>query len=191
MKKETTPVGDPLVPKEVFFTDGLGKHVTRLQSFELALRDAGIEIFNLVRVSSIFPPHCKVISKNQGLKKLQAGQIVHCVLAESSTNEPSRMVGAGIGLAVPTAGDQYGYISEHHDFGVTEPRLRDLVEDMAATMLATTLGIEFDSSTDYDERKEIYHMSGKIIRTRSCVQTAEGDKKGLWTTVVAAAVFVT
>ncbi|MCC7086558.1 MAG: arginine decarboxylase, pyruvoyl-dependent [Pirellulales bacterium] len=184
-------MGEPLVPKEVFFTDGLGKHVTRLQSFELALRDAGIEIFNLVRVSSIFPPHCKVISKNQGLKKLQPGQIVHCVLAEASTNEPSRMVGAGIGLAVPTAGDQYGYISEHHDFGITEPRLRDLVEDMAATMLATTLGIEFDSDIDYDARKEIYHMSGKIIRTRSCVQTAEGDKKGLWTTVVAAAVFIT
>jgi arginine decarboxylase len=183
-------LGEPLVPREVFFTKGIGKHNTRLQSFELALRDAGIEIFNLVRVSSIFPPHCKVVSKKQGLPKLQPGQIAYCVLAEASTNEPSRMVGAGIGLAVPSAGEQYGYISEHHDFGITEPRLRDLVEDMAATMLATTLGIEFDPETAYDYRKEIYHMSGKIIQTRACVQTAEGDKKGLWTTVVASAVFV-
>ena len=74
------------------------------------------------------------------------------------------MVGAGIGLAVPAQGEQYGYISEHHDFGITEARMRDLVEDMAATMLATTLGIEFDPETAYDKRKEIYHMSGKIIK---------------------------
>jgi arginine decarboxylase len=183
-------MGEVFVPKAVFFTKGSGKHRTKLQSFELALRDADIEVFNLVRVSSIFPPHCKVIPRTRGLTKLQPGQIAHVVLAEASTNEPSRMVGAGIGLAVPAQGEQYGYISEHHDFGITEARLRDLVEDMAATMLATTLGIEFDPETAYDKRKETYHMSGKIVQTRACVQTAEGDKDGLWTTVVAAAVFV-
>ena len=183
-------MSEPFVPKEVFFTDGVGNLRTRLESFELALRDADIEVFYLVRVSSIFPPHCKVVSRTRGLPKLQPGQIVHVVLAEASTNEPSRMVGAGIGLAVPAKGEQYGYISEHHDYGITEPKMRDLVEDMAATMLATTLGIEFDPETAYDKRKEIYHMSGKIINTRACVQTAEGDKDGLWTTVIAAAVFV-
>jgi arginine decarboxylase len=183
-------MGEVFVPKAVFFTKGAGKHRTKLQSFELALRDADIEVFNLVRVSSIFPPHCKVISRSRGMAQLKPGQITHVVLAEASTNEPSRMVGAGIGLAVPAQGEQYGYISEHHDFGITEPRLRDLVEDMAATMLATTLGIEFDPETAYDKRKETYHMSGKIVQTRACVQTAEGDKDGLWTTVVAAAVFV-
>lgn len=183
-------MSEPLVPKECFFSKGVGKHQTRLQSFELALRAAGIEICNLVRVSSIFPPYCKVISKNQGLLRLQPGQITHVVLVEASTNEPSRLVGAGIGLAVPAQGHQYGYISEHHGYGISEPHLRDLVEDMAATMLATTLGVEFDPETDYDERKEIYHMSGKIVHTRACVQTAEGDKDGLWTTVAAAAVFL-
>ena len=95
-----------------------------------------------------------------------------------------------IGLALPAAGHQYGYISEHHGYGMIEQRMRDFVEDMAATMLATTLGIEFDPETAYDQRKEIYHMSGKIIKTRACAQTAEGDKSGLWTTVIAAAVFL-
>jgi arginine decarboxylase len=180
----------PIVPREVFFTKGVGKHKNRLQSFELALRDAGIEKYNLVRVSSIFPPRCKVISKTRGIEKLQPGEIVYVVLAEASTDEPSRLVGAGIGLALPAEGHRYGYISEHHCFGMTEARMADLVEDMAATMLATTLGIEFDPETDYDERKEIYHMSGKIVQTRACCQTAEGDKTGLWTTVLAAAVFV-
>jgi len=179
-----------LVPKEAFFTKGVGHHRNRLQSFELALRAAGIEICNLVKVSSIFPPGCKVISKNQGIKQLKPGQITYCVLAEAATNEPSRLVGAGIGLAVPADGQQYGYIAEHHGFGMKERILGDLVEDMAATMLATTLGIEFNPETAYDERKEIYHMSGKIIRTRACVQTAEGQKEGLWTTALAAAVFI-
>jgi len=180
----------PLVPKEAFFTKGVGTHQNRLQSFELALRSAGIEICNLVRVSSIFPPHCKVIARGRGLARLQPGQIVHVVLAEASTCEPSRLVGAGVGLAVPANGEQYGYISEHHGYGMTKSCLGDLVEDIAATMLATTLGIEFDPETAYDQRKEIYHMSGKIVRTQACVQTARGNKQGLWTTVAAAAVFL-
>ena len=181
---------EPLIPREAFFTKGVGKHRNRLQSFELALRAAGIQACNLVKVSSILPPQCKLISKNQGVSKLQPGQITYCVLAEAATDEPSRLAGAGVGLAVPANGDQYGYIAEHHGYGMAEPRLADFVEDMAATMLATTLGIEFDPETAYDKRKEIYHMSGKIVRTRACVQTAEGDKNGLWTTVVAAAVFL-
>ena len=180
----------PLVPKEAFFTKGVGTHQNRLQSFELALRAAGIEVCNLVRVSSIFPPHCKVISKNRGLPKLQPGQITHVVLAEASTNEPSRLLGAGVGLAVPANGAQYGYISEHHGYGISKENLGDLVEDMAATMLATTLGIEFDPETAYDQRKETYHMSGKIVRTQACVQIARGDAHGRWTTVVSAAVFL-
>jgi len=179
-----------ITPHEVFFTKGVGKHRNRLQSFELALRKAGIEKCNLVRVSSILPPKCRILPRSRGLEKLDPGQITFVVLAEAATNEPSRMVGAGVGLAQPASGQQYGYISEHHGFGMTEKRLADMVEDMAATMLATTLGIEFDPETAYDDRKEIYRMSGKIVRSRPCVQTAEGDKDGLWTTVVAAAVFL-
>ncbi|KPK79508.1 MAG: pyruvoyl-dependent arginine decarboxylase [Phycisphaerae bacterium SM23_33] len=180
----------PIVPKRVLFTKGVGKHRTRLQSFELALRHAGIEKCNLVRVSSIFPPACKIVPRNRGLAQLHAGQITFCVLAEASSNEPSRLVGAGIGLAVPADGSHYGYISEHHGFGMTQQRLSDFVEDMAATMLATTLGISFDPDTAYDERREVYKMSGKIVRTQATVQTAEGDKNGLWTTVIAVAVFL-
>jgi arginine decarboxylase len=180
----------PLVAREIFFTKGVGRHQNRLQSFELALREAGIEKCNLVRVSSILPPGCRVISKNQGLKRIKPGQITFVVLAEASTNEPSRLVGAGLGLAVPARGEQYGYISEHHGYGMRRRKLGDFVEDMAATMLATTLGIEFDPETAYDERKEIYKMSGKIVKTTACVQTAEGQKDGLWTTVVSAAVMV-
>jgi arginine decarboxylase len=179
-----------LIPSAVFFTKGVGRHRNRLQSFELALRRAGIEKCNLVRVSSILPPRCRIIARSRGLGRLEPGQITFVVLADAATNEPSRLVGAGVGLAQAAEGHQYGYISEHHGFGMTEGRLSDFVEDMAATMLATTLGIAFDPETDYDSRKEIYRMSGKIVRSRACVQTAEGDKNGRWTTVIAGAVFL-
>ncbi len=180
----------PMVPKRMFFTRGVGKHRQKLQSFEVALRDAGIAPLNLVKVSSIFPPGCKIVPKRSGLKNLNPGEITYCVLADSSTSEPNRLVSAGVGLAIPARGEHYGYISEYHGFGMNSRKTADLVEDMAASMLASTLGLEFDPDADYDERREIYRMSGQIVTSRACVQTAEGDKNGLWTTVVAAAVFL-
>ena len=180
----------PMVPSRVFFTRGVGKHRHNLESFEAALRDAGIAQCNLVKVSSIYPPGCKIISRQAVLRQLLPGQITFCVMADARTDEPNRLVSAGIGLAIPAKGDQFGYISEHHGFGMTEKKCGDFVEDMAASMLATTLGIEFDPNLAYDARREVYKMSGQIVKTRNVVQTAEGDKDGLWTTVVAAAVFL-
>lgn len=172
----------------MFFTKGVGRHKDYLQSFELALRDAGIEKCNIVTVSSIYPPGCKRISREEGLKLLQPGGITFCVMARNATNEPNRLIAASIGVAQPADSSQYGYLSEHHPFGETDERAGDYAEDLAATMLATTLGIEFDPDTAWDEREKIYKMSGKIVRTFNVTQSAEGDKNGLWTTVVAAAV---
>jgi arginine decarboxylase len=179
-----------LIPKKVFFTKGAGKHKEKLQSLELALRKAGIEKCNLVRVSSIFPPNCKIVSRAQGVKHIKPGQIVFCVMSISSTNEPNRMISASVGLAVPAEPNHYGYLSEHHAYGETDEKSGDYAEDLAASMLASTLGIEFDPEKNYDERKEIFRMSGKIVKTRNTTQSAIGDKRGLWSTVVAAAVFI-
>ncbi|MCH7592478.1 MAG: arginine decarboxylase, pyruvoyl-dependent [Planctomycetes bacterium] len=174
----------------MFFTRGTGKHRESLQSFEEALRDAGIAGMNLVRVSSIFPANCKIVSRQRGLQQLTPGQIVFCVLAECRTNEPNRLAGAGIGLAVPADNSKHGYIAEYHGFGMKQRVCIDYVEDMAATMLATTQGIDLDPDKAYNERKEIYQAKGLIVRTRASVQTVEGDKNGLWTTAVAAAVLI-
>jgi arginine decarboxylase len=179
-----------MVPKRVFFTKGVGRHKHELQSFELALRDADIEQCNLVYVSSIIPPNCKIISKEKGVRELHAGEITYVVMSRNNTNEPNRLIGSAIGVALPKKRSSYGYISEHHCFGVTGKRLEDYAEDLAATMLATTLGLEFDPDKAWDKRKQEYKMSGKIVRTQSIAQTAEGDKDGLWTTVLAAAVFL-
>ncbi len=179
-----------IIPKRLFLTKGVGKHKEKLASFEAALRDAGIAPFNIVRVSSILPPNCKLVSRAKGLQYLSFGEVVFCVLAESSTNEPHRLIASSIGVAKPRDKNQFGYLSEYHSFGETEPRTSDRAEDLAAQMLATTLGVVFDPDTSYDERKEIWKISGRIFKTANITQTAIGDKHGLWTTVVASAVLV-
>ena len=179
-----------MLPSKIFFTKGVGVHKDQLGSFEIALRDAGIEKCNLVNVSSIFPPNCKLISKSEGLLNLKAGEITFCVMAKKETKEPNRLICSSIGLAIPKQNNQYGYLSEHHPFGETAKKAGDYAEDLAATMLATTLGIEFDPDKAWDERKQIYKASGHIFKTSNITQSATGNKDGKWTTVVAAAVFV-
>jgi arginine decarboxylase len=179
-----------MVPKRIFFTKGVGKHKERLTSFELALRDAGIASQNLVRVSSIFPPHCKVISRKEGLKYLNHGEVVFSVIAENSTREPHRLIVSSIGVAIPADRDTYGYLSEHHSFGETEDQAGEYAEELAAEMLATTLDVDFDPDKSWDEKKEIYRISNKIVRTSNVTQSAVGDKRGLWTTTIAAAVLI-
>ncbi|RKX69304.1 arginine decarboxylase, pyruvoyl-dependent [candidate division WOR-3 bacterium] len=181
---------DGFKPRYLFLTRGVGVHKEKLASFEMALRRAEIAGFNLVKVSSIFPPGCKVISKKRALKLLSPGQIVFTIYAENATNEPHRLISASVGLAIPTDSTKFGYLSEHKGFGQTDEQAGEYAEDLAATLLATILGVKFDPTSSYDERKEIWKISGEIVKTTNITQSARGDKNGLWTTVIAAAVFV-
>jgi arginine decarboxylase len=178
------------VPRKLFLTCGMGVHRARLTSFELALRDAGIAHLNLVRVSSILPPGCRIVSREEGLAALEAGEVTFAVIAEMATDEPGRRIAASVGVAIPADPRMYGYLSEHHAYGETEREAGDFAEDLAATMLATVLGIPFDPDRDYNERREQYRMGGHIVDSTSITQTAEGAPGGVWTTVVAAAVLV-
>jgi arginine decarboxylase len=178
------------VPRKVFFTKGVGRHKDYLQSFELALRNAGVETCNLVSVSSILPPGCRRISASDAATLLEPGSITFVVMARNATNEPNRLIAASIGVAQPADELAYGYLSEHHSFGETDERAGEYAEDLAATMLATTLDVQFDPEIDWDEREKLYKMSGKILRTFNMTQSAQGDKDGRWTSVVAMAVLL-
>ena len=171
-------------------TKGVGKHKEKLTSFEMALRDAQIAACNLVRVSSIFPPGCEIIPLREGVRRLKPGQVTFCVMSENSTNEPHRLIAASIGVAIPADRSAYGYLSEHHSYGQKEDFAGEYAEDLAASMLATSLGVEFDADKNWNEKKEIYKISGKIVTSRNITQTAVGDKNGLWTTVLAGAILL-
>ncbi len=179
-----------VIPSKAFLTKGKGQHKEKLASFEQALRAAAIAPFNLVKISSIFPPHCKLISKEEGLKHLHPGQIVFLVMSECATDEAHRMISASVGLAMPNEPSHYGYLSEHHTFGQEEREAGHYAEDLAADMLATTLGVNFDTSQIWDKEKNVYRISDKLtVETRNITQIATG-KKGLWTTAFAAAIMI-
>lgn len=179
-----------LIPRKLFLTRGVGIHREKLTSFEMALREAGIAQFNLVRVSSIFPPNCKIVSREEGLQLLQPGEIVFAVIAEMSSNEAGRRIASSIGIARPADADKYGYLSEHHTYGQTEREAGDYAEDLAATMLATTLNIPFDAEKDYNARREQYLMGGDIVETTSHTMAVTAESGGVWTTVISAAILL-
>ena len=178
-----------LIPKSFFLTNGVGVHRERLTAFELALRDADIEQQNLVSVSSILPPGCNELERQTGVATLHPGEITFSVLARTETDEPGRRVHSSIGLARPSDPTMYGYISEHHGYGMTREQSGDYAEDLAASMLASTLGVDFDPDAAWNERKRVYETSHFIIGSTSTTAAAEGDSGGRWTCVVAAAVF--
>ncbi len=178
-----------LVPRYMFLTRGVGHHKEQLRSFEYALEDAGIAKYNLVSVSSIIPPQCKLISWKKGIKYLREGQIIFGVFAKCSSNEKRRLITASIGCALPADKKTYGYISEHHTYGQTAKEAGDYAEDLAASMLASALGLPFDPEKSWIERKQAWKISGKIVRTTNITQTAF-VKEGLWSTVFAGAVFI-
>jgi arginine decarboxylase len=178
------------VAKMMFFTKGKGVHKDQLSSFELALRDAAISDLNLVPISSIMPSQCKIVAREDGRKQLKPGQIVFAVMARAATNEPNRLIAASIGLARPADQSQYGYLSEHHSTGETAQKAGDYAEDMAMEMLATTIGLPDDPSLTWDQKEEQWKLSGKIYKTQNFTQSAQGNKDGLWTTVISTAVMI-
>ncbi|OGC11117.1 arginine decarboxylase, pyruvoyl-dependent [candidate division WOR-1 bacterium RIFOXYA12_FULL_52_29] len=178
-----------LVPTKIFFTKGVGRHREKLASFEMALRDAGIQAVNYVQVSSIFPPGCKLITREQGMKSIKPGEITFIVMSRNDTNESHRLISASVGMAIPSDPNSYGYLSEHHGNGMTDEECGDYAEDIAAQMLATTLGVPFDEDSSWDERQELWKVSDRIVRTTHITQSAIGQRS-VWTTVLAAAVFL-
>ena len=179
-----------LVAKKLFLTRGKGVHEDRLTSFEYALRDAGIAGTNLVLISSIFPPNARLIPRSEGLKQIRPGQILFTIYSKNQTNEPHRMCAASVGIARPKDKSRYGYLSEYDSFGQNAIQAGDYAEDIAAQMLASSLGIAFDVDKNWDEKRQQWKISGEIYRTQNITQSARGDKGGKWTTVFAAAVLL-
>jgi len=173
----------------MFLTKGVGRHRYKLKSFELALREAGVAQLNLVSVSSILPPGCRVISRAKGVKKVRPGEITFCVMARAETDEHSRLVASAVGIAVPKDPRKWGYLSEVHGHGMAHAQAADLAEDLAASMLGTTLGLEVDPDKAWSEKEQVYRSSGLIIRTSNVTQMARGQSD-LWTTSVAMAVLI-
>ena len=177
-----------MVPRKIFFTKGVGRHKSQLGSFENALRDAGIARFNLVEVSSIFPPYAEIVDRDEGLRELKSGQILFLVLARNSSNELNRLITASIGLAIPRNRENYGYLSEYHTYGEPPEKAGAFAESLAAEMLSSTLGL--DNYLVKDENTGRFRLNDAILLTSNVTSSAVVEKENEWTTVVAAAVMI-
>lgn len=163
------------VPKYAFLTSGKGEGADQLGAFDAALREAGVSSQNLVAVSSVFPPYCQLISKEEGLKMLEMGQISFCVMARQDSNTESKEIAASVGMAIPSEKKYYGYLSECHGTGLNEKEAGDCVQESAVNMLSAKLGIDA-SKIDYAVKKNI--AKSAIVRGNT------------WTSVVSLCVFV-
>lgn len=179
-----------LVARNLFLTKGIGVADDKLTSFEFALRNAGIAGTNIVLISSIFPPGARLLSRQAGLKMIKPGQILFTIYSRNQTNEPQRLISASVGIAQPSDRTKYGYLSEYETFGKNEKEAGDYAEDVAAQMLASSLGISFDIDESWNEKRQSWTISGQIYKTKNITQTAKGNKDGKWTTVFAAAVLI-
>jgi arginine decarboxylase len=98
-----------MIPKKFFVTGAKATSpVSKLNAFDLALKNAGIAQCNLVQVSSILPPGCV----EEELRDLPAGSIVFSVVARMDGDE-----GATIGAGVSWAWEKqrrFGIIAESH-----------------------------------------------------------------------------
>jgi arginine decarboxylase len=179
-----------LIPVQAYLTSGVGIHREELVAFELALRGAGIAAQNLVAVSSILPPDCELIPRAEGEQLLKPGQILHVVISREQTCEPHRILGAAIGIARPTDRSLHGFIAEYNSLEKTGPEIASHAEDLAVTMLASTLGVEIDEALGTRTRADALSIDGRVEHHDAICAATEGDADGRWTVVVAAAVFI-
>jgi arginine decarboxylase len=192
-KEISIGMGMPLVPKRVFLAKGVGVGEKQLTSRELAMTDAGIEKVNLIKASSIIPPGCQFISPNEGKEMLRIGQMTFAIMAETSTNEPHKLIAAAIGVAKPEDENEYGFFTEieqEEGYGKTEEKASEEVMELAVHNLALSWRAPFNPKEDYDPQKKLYRIKNKNVRVSHLTQTSFGDKDGLYTTVFVAAVFL-
>jgi arginine decarboxylase len=180
-----------IVPKKFFLTKGKGVHEKELRAFEEALRDAGVNVCNFIKTSSVVPRGCQLISKEEGLKLLEPGQITFAIMAQSQTNEPGQKIVAGIGLAQPKDKNLHGYMTEVEEaIGRTDEDVEQDVIEMAIENLVTEWNPKFDGEKVYRRGEKNYRLENRDIYVDSIVQSATGAEKNQYTVVVAIAVFI-
>jgi len=180
-----------IVPKMFFLTKGVGVHEKDLRAFEEALRDAGINTCNLIKTSSIIPRGCKRVTREEGMKYIQPGQITFAVLAQSQTNEPGQQVVAGIGMAQPKDPSLYGYLTELEEMtGLAEEEVEQDVIEMAIENLVTEWNPKFEGEKVYRKGKKNYKLEGNDVMVDSIVQSGKGAKGNKYTVALVAAVFI-
>lgn len=175
------------VPKKFFLTKGAGTGQTPLLSLEAALQEAKISPYNLVKVSSIIPPNCQEISKEEGLNQLHKGEIIYTVLSENRTKKHNQKISCALGIARPKEKSLQGYICEHHDKNSTRIETGKFAEKCAISMLGNVAGLNIQNIDTVKKKPEIQNI---ISDSKNVSIEANLTTNAKYLTVIAAVVFI-
>jgi arginine decarboxylase len=103
---------------KIYLTTGVGFGKTPISAFDSALRDAGVDNFNLLTLSSVVPPGAEVVFEKYVPEGDQWGNKLYCVMAEIRTRESGQFIGAALGWY--QLDDGRGVFVEHMEKGETQ-----------------------------------------------------------------------
>jgi arginine decarboxylase len=113
-------------PTQYFLVSGASEGYTPLNAFDGALLQAGIGNTNIVKMSSIVPPHCQRISPIV----LPPGALVPAAYAALTSDLPGEIISAGVAVALPEDENQNGLIMEYSAKG-EKHKIEEIVRSMA------------------------------------------------------------
>ena len=113
-------------PTHYFLVSGASEGFTPLNAFDGALLQAGIGNTNIVKMSSIVPPHCIRIAPIA----LPPGSLVPAAYASITSNVPGEIISAGVAVALPEDENQNGLIMEYSARGERH-KIEEIVRNMA------------------------------------------------------------
>ncbi|HOM30246.1 MAG TPA: arginine decarboxylase, pyruvoyl-dependent [Deltaproteobacteria bacterium] len=113
-------------PTTYFMTSGSSEGFTKLNAFDGALMAAGIGNTNLVKMSSICPPHTTQVDS----VNLPHGALVPVAYASITSDRPGEVIAAAVAIAFPTDEDHAGLIMEY-SASDTKEHVEEKVRKMA------------------------------------------------------------
>jgi arginine decarboxylase len=113
-------------PTLYFLASGASEGYTPLNAFDGALLQAGIGNTNIVKMSSIVPPHCTLVDPIA----LPAGALVPAAYAAITSDVSGEIISAGVAIALPENEDQNGLIMEYSAKGERR-QIEEIVRNMA------------------------------------------------------------
>jgi len=128
------------VPYEYFITKGKGESSAgsaglpyETGSYDAALNDAGIENTNVIEYTSVIPTEAKQISKEEGLKRINWGEVLECIKAQSNGRKGSKISAAVMTTTIVDPKGKYlgGFPCEYSGSGTKEDAENSLAESIA------------------------------------------------------------
>ncbi len=96
-------------PSKFFFVKGASEGYMPLNAFDGALIEAGVGNTNLIKMSSIIPPHCQEVEPFP----LPQGALIPAAYASITSQEPGEVISAAVAAAFPEEEDHAALIMEY------------------------------------------------------------------------------